>query len=261
MVSTFFAAAFVFGAIIGSFLNVVIFRHGTGKNLNGRSMCFNCGKTLRWFELVPILSFLVQRGRCRDCGAKISWQYPAVEALTGFVFSLVILQNADLLSLAYFLSVWCFLILIFVYDLKHKIIPDSFVYSFIALGLARVLLAPHGPFWVWTELLAGPLLFLPFFLLWYFSGGRWMGYADGKLALGIGWFLGLLPALNAIILAFWIGAVVAVGFLLLKKLPGFGSLPVSLKTLTIKSEIPFAPFLVIGTALVFFTAINVLPPI
>src|SRR3989344_4234135 len=88
-VTTFF---FVFGAIIGSFLNVIILRYNTGlsqKNsigFSGRSHCFSCGKNIKWYDLVPVLSFLFLKGRCRHCKSKISIQYPLVEFITGILF-------------------------------------------------------------------------------------------------------------------------------------------------------------------------------
>jgi prepilin signal peptidase PulO-like enzyme (type II secretory pathway) len=81
------AAFFVFGSIIGSFLNVLILRFNTGATFGGRSKCFSCGRELRWYDLVPILSFLFLRGRCRFCKSKISLQYPTVELITGLIFT------------------------------------------------------------------------------------------------------------------------------------------------------------------------------
>src|ERR1700752_70221 len=88
-------AAFVFGTIIGSFLNVVALRYNTGFSLGGRSRCFSCGKTLYWYKLIPLFSFLIQGGRCRKCHSQISIQYPLVEALTGLVFLGLFLKFQD----------------------------------------------------------------------------------------------------------------------------------------------------------------------
>src|SRR3989344_1879905 len=122
MVSVFL---FVLGAIVGSFLNVVGLRWDK-KNFDGRSHCPNCFKMLRWFELVPVLSFLIQKGRCRNCGIRISYQYPLIELWTGLIF----------VTVPYiFIPVFCIYIVITIYDLKHKIIPDPLVYSAIALSL------------------------------------------------------------------------------------------------------------------------------
>src|SRR3989338_4512275 len=89
----FIISIFILGLIIGSFLNVVILRCGTGKSiLKGSSRCPNCEKKLSWRELIPVLSFIIQKGRCRTCQSKISWQYPIVELLTGIIFALVFLK-------------------------------------------------------------------------------------------------------------------------------------------------------------------------
>lgn len=255
-------AIFLFGLIIGSFLNVVILRYRTGRTILGRSACFSCGTILTWQDLIPVLSFLSIRGKCRRCGSKISRQYPAVELLTGFVFLLIFWQVGysfsaeSLLSLLYLLIIWALLILILVYDLRHKIIPNSFVYTFAILAFLNFLtVTPLNQIWrspnVW-DLLAGPILFLPFFLIWFFSRGRMMGLGDGKLALGIGWLLGLAKGGTAIILGFWIGAVISIFLLILSKL----GLSLGGKPLTIKSEVPFAPFLILGILIVFLTEFN-----
>jgi prepilin signal peptidase PulO-like enzyme (type II secretory pathway) len=151
------------------------------------------------------------------------------------------------------LIAWCLLVVILVYDLKHKIIPDGLAYTFAALGFLRIILfVPTEPAFVfYMTLLAGPLLFLPFFLLWLVSGGRWIGLGDGKLALGIGWMLGVGYGVSAIVLAFWIGAIVS-GALVIAQLIS------KRKQLTMKSEIPFAPFLIIGFTIVYFLSIDVL---
>jgi prepilin signal peptidase PulO-like enzyme (type II secretory pathway) len=146
---------------------------------------------------------------------------------------------------------------ILVYDLKHKIIPDGLVYSFIALSLLKLFLfhISYSTFLIpnYLDLLAGPILFLAFFLLWYLSGGRWMGLGDGKLAWGIGWFLGFFGSISAIILGFWIGAGFGIIILVIQKLLASGR-----KKITMKSEIPFAPFLILGLILVYFFGLDVM---
>ncbi|MDO8429924.1 MAG: prepilin peptidase [bacterium] len=95
---------FIFGLTFGSFLNVVSFRYSPEKslfsfrNLLGRSHCPQCGKTLNWYELVPVFSFLIQKGKCRSCGEKISWQYPLVELASGFIFLLPLYFYSPLIN-------------------------------------------------------------------------------------------------------------------------------------------------------------------
>ena len=261
---------FAFGLIIGSFLNVVSLRYNTGVTLGGRSRCFSCNKHLRWYELIPVLSYVALRGRCSACHSRISPQYPLVELLTGILFAGVYLKFGALLLigplsiafLAYYLMVICLLVVILVYDIRHKMIPDGLVYTFILLGLLKMLFTLSLAAFAYPnllDLLAGPILFLPFFLLWYFSKGTWMGFGDGKLAWGIGWFLGLSAGGSAIALGFWTGAIVGVVLLavgkflrarkLTRRFPGIAALG-------LRSEVPFAPFLILGTLLVFFFSFN-----
>jgi leader peptidase (prepilin peptidase)/N-methyltransferase len=145
---------FVFGSIIGSFLNVVVLRHNTGKTIGGRSQCFSCGKQLHWYELFPVFSFAFLMGKCSKCKSKISWQYPLVEVITGTVFLLTIanatgpietfvgLTPEAFASLFIRLISFCFLIAISVYDMKHKIIPDEWVYSFVGLSFVSLFFGP-----------------------------------------------------------------------------------------------------------------------
>ena len=144
---------FAFGTIIGSFLNVVILRYNTGEPIvNGKSACFSCAKKLSWYELIPIFSFAALRGKCGKCKSKISWQYPLVEFFTGLLFLAVYLKlngfyflnSNNLFSLGnsvskysyfYYLAVFSILIVITVYDLRHKIIPDLLVFSFAFISL------------------------------------------------------------------------------------------------------------------------------
>lgn len=243
MTSLLLFLAFVFGTLIGSFLNVVIARHNTGMTLGGRSKCFTCNKTLRWFELVPIFSFLVQGAACRRCKSKISWQYPIIEAGTGVLFALIVWTFGLSLDALFYVVITSLLVVITVYDAKHKIIPDSFVYTFSALAFIHLFIGATPTLW---QILAGPLLALPFFCLWLFSKGRWMGLGDSKLTLGIGWVLGLGAGISALVLAFWIGAIISVFWMM-----------VVFKKFKTRYEIPFGPYLILGMYLVLFFKIQI----
>ena len=173
---------FIFGAIIGSFLNVVILRYQV-KSLKGRSECVNCHKKLKWYELIPILSFLIQRGRCKKCKKKISWQYPLVEISTAVIFLLIFNLFAGDVGLQFFgltgdlslgvtisqlfnlISLWIIfslLIIIFVYDLYHKVIPDLWVFLFAGISLTRFFILDFQWFGFLSTLWAGPILAFPF---------------------------------------------------------------------------------------------------
>lgn len=264
----FYIFVFIFGTIVGSFLNVLILRYNTGVSfMKGRSFCFSCGKKLGPLELVPLFSFIWQGGKCKGCQSKISWQYPAIEALTGILFVSVFVKYYGLTGLYYdtwyvliSLLVMTVLILITVYDIKHKIIPDGLVIAFSVLALLKIVadffLLEATPAEVKAHfiyfLLAGPVLALPLFIIWLVSKGNWMGLGDPKLVLGIGWFLGPVMGLSAIILAFWTGALYGLALIILSKFSWHG-----LK-INHKSEVPFAPFLVLGFLLVFFFNIDIL---
>jgi leader peptidase (prepilin peptidase)/N-methyltransferase len=225
---------FILGTIIGSFLNVVILRYNTGESIikNG-SRCFGCGRRLKWYELIPIVSFVIQKGRCRKCKSKISIQYPIVEALTGVLFLSIFYLNYSLLSTIYYLIIFSLLIIIAVYDFRHQIIPDKFVYLFNFFALFNL--------FSFYDFVAGLVFFGFFGLLWLVSRGNWMGLGDAKLALGIGWLLGLFKGILALLLSFWAGALVGIFLLFFFK-----------KEYSIKSRIPFGPFLILGTIIAFF---------
>lgn len=263
---------FIFGTIIGSFLNVVILRYNTGFALTGRSGCLTCGKKLEWYELIPVLSFVFLKGKCSECKSPISCQYPFVEIVTGFLFLLTIhtfLTTGtfwNLVEVAYYLLVVAILTVITVYDIRHTIIPDGLVYTFIVVSFIKIffdyslqelLSYPHV-----LNLLAGPLLFLPFFLLWFVSKGRWMGFGDAKLALGMGFFLGFKEGISAVIIGFWVGALISVIYMTLERILSSTviqkiGLSLGTKHLTIKSEIPFAPYLILGTLIALFFSVDV----
>ena len=255
---------FLFGTIVGSFLNVVALRYNTGLSFaRGRSQCFSCGKGLSWRELIPVWSYIVLRGKCSKCASKISVQYLLVELATGALFLATFIHVVlgastftfvHLATIIYYFFIWSILIVISVYDFRHKIIPDSLVFLFAGITLIASLV---GFFYFHSntllDILAGPILALPFWFLWAVSRGRWIGLGDAKLALGIGFMLGFVGGVSAVVLAFWIGAVVSIVLIGAQRV-----LSLSSKNLTMKSEIPFGPFLILGTIIIFFFSFDVM---
>ena len=254
MSNFFLIYSFVLGTLIGSFLNVVALRYNTGMTLRGRSKCFSCGKNLSWHELIPLFSFLIQLGRCKKCKSKISWQYPVIELLAGvlFVFIFIAFPPTTLqasFNTLFYIFITCLLLIMTIYDVKHKIIPDSLVYTFAFLALARLFISPELGFIIpsFPSLLCGPILALPFALLFLLSRGTWMGLGDAKLVLGIGWTLGIVAGISAIILAFWIGAVASVVWMY-----------IVFRKIKSRYEIPFGPYLILGMYLVLLFGIRII---
>lgn len=251
---------FCLGLIIGSFLNVVIIRLNTERSLGGRSACMSCQNKLTWYELIPVFSYLALRGRCRNCKSKISRQYPLVELASGIIFSVLFLKFQDIFifntlvftfTYAYYAAVFSLLLVIAVYDLKHKIIPDSMalvlgILSFIGLFFFNVNgFYPHLPSAL--EFLSGFIIAAPFALFWLVSKGAWMGLGDAKLAVSLGWLLGLSRAISGVVVAVWAGALVGLLLIIFSKKHGM------------KSEIPFAPFLVLGALIAFLFSLSLFP--
>lgn len=262
-----FFFTFLLGTIIGSFLNVVILRYAK-VGISGRSQCTHCQRVLTWYELIPVLSFFFLKGKCRTCRKPISLQYVVVETLNGLSFLFIALKFSfpeNLLEIGLFWALWSILLVIAVYDFHYKTVPDPFSFLFAVIAFGSIFFhTPPSALFVFPQalvLLAGPILFFPFFLLWFVSQGRWIGLGDGKLAIGIGFLLGLERGVSALIIAFWIGAAVALTLMILSRF-SFSSRMISLlfpkKRLTMKSELPFAPFLIVATALVFFLDISVI---
>lgn len=238
---------FILGAIVGSFLNVVGLRWRSGVGLGGRSFCVSCHKTLRWYELVPLVSFIGLGGKCRGCKEKISWQYPVVEFLTGIVFVSIFDFQASIfgtynwlffVTTMLLLAAWSIMVVIVIYDSRHKIIPDELVYAALLLGIIyRFLMGGSALDWS-----AGIIVFCFFAAIWLLTKGKAMGFGDAKLGAAIGFILGAVHSFSAVVLAFWIGAIVSIFYMVLQKT----SLLKGAKRLTMKSEIAFAPYLVLG---------------
>lgn len=258
----------ILGLIIGSFLNVVVLRARVF-TLGGRSACMSCDTALRWYDMVPVVSWLALRGRCRNCGSAISLQYPLVEALTGLLFAIIgtssIALNPALALIA--LSVASVLVAIAVYDIRHTIIPDAWAYFFAGAALLYMLvdgIPPDASFIVY--LFSGPLSALPIATLWFVSQGRWIGLGDAKLSIGIGWLLGPVYGIVAVFFAFVIGAIISVCILmplpaLMRRLhqTGIARFRSSGSQLTMKSEVPFGPFLIASCFIVWFSLLFNIP--
>lgn len=255
-----YGVIFIFGTIIGSFLNVVIYRLHTGKSLNGRSHCMTCGKTLTWYELFPLVSYIFQGGKCRGCFAHIPSRYLFVELLTGLSYLTVwnIFAHDIFLLVVYFILVSVF-ILIVLYDIRHTIIPDELTSVVIIVAMVLVgyelMQGNEGILSTFAYRIgAGFIASFFFWGLWYISKGRWIGFGDAKLALPLGVIVGIGGIFSMIVLSFWIGAAVSLFLLGIERLlkGGKTNLHFLSTPLTIKSEVPFAPFLITGFLLVQF---------
>lgn len=229
MVNLFFSlVVFLFGLIMGSFLNCVIYRLETDRGfLKGRSFCPHCQHQLGLWDLVPIFSFLFLRGKCRYCQKNISWQYPLVELATAILFVLCFL-----FQFPYFIFLIVpFLIIIFVYDLKHYLIPDKVIYPAILIaGIFNFHLVNF------LSALGVAGFFLTIVLI---SRGRWLGVGDIKLGFLMGLILGWPSVLVALFLAFLTGAIMGIALIVSGKK-------------SLKSAVPFGPFLVMGTLVALF---------
>jgi leader peptidase (prepilin peptidase)/N-methyltransferase len=252
----------VLGLIIGSFLNVYIYRFHTGKSLAGHSHCMSCARKLAWYELMPVVSYLALRGRCSSCGSYIPFRYVTVEVLTAALFTLVYAFT----PLTWLLPVWfCLsaaLVVILVYDLYHLVIPNELVLFVSALALAMFFMEygwnPSPALLYSAGAAVGAFLF--YGGLWLVSRGRWIGFGDAKLSIPLAFMLGPLGTFSFIVLSFWVGASISVCLLGVQKLLRRGQHRLSKYgfSLTMKSEVPFAPFMIIAFLLVALFGVNVL---
>ncbi len=273
----FLLALFIFGLIVGSFLNALIYRLEIGRGLGGRSFCPNCKKEIKWYDLFPVISWLVLGGKCRYCKKKISIQYPIVELATGFLFAVTCLHflsgagldsgqagsffihfststltvipaqvgiqsMSGIFNLLFWLVFAAGLVAIFVYDLKHQIIPNEIIYTLLILGVLFVgvntALLGHYQYLI-DHLLSGLVAGGFFYILALVSEGRWMGGGDIKLVAFMGLVLGWPGIIVALYAGFILGAV-------------FGAISLVSGQKKLGSKIPFGPFLVTGTFISLF---------
>jgi leader peptidase (prepilin peptidase)/N-methyltransferase len=235
------AVAGLYGAIIGSFLNVVIYRLPLDQSLvKPRSRCRNCGYSLRWFDNIPVLSWLLLRGRCRQCGSGVSWQYPLVELVTAVLFVLVVWLTPFGPLLAARLLLVCILIVLFGIDLEHQILPNSITLPGIAIGLLFSLIAPPG----WRDALIGVLVGggILYAIAWgYYLWRReeGMGMGDVKMLAMLGAFLGWKAVLVTLVLSSFAGAFIGLAMMAVQR----GDM---------KYALPFGTFLALGAVAAMF---------
>lgn len=253
MFAVFVVGAFVVGCIVGSFMNVVTLRFGFVETARDRSACGACQATLRWTDLVPLISFLMLRGRCRECGSRLLWQYPAVELAVGLLFAATLalfgipVTIGSLLTVIALFAFWAAFVGIVAYDLRHTLVPLPLAYTMIgAAALVRVGVALNGGVWTQaaSDALWGALLCAGFIVAVVLgTRGRGMGMGDAYIAGALGVLFGFMRGFEVLMLSFWIGAVV--GLVLI--LAGRGRM---------KSEVPFAPFMFAAAVVGAFTSLS-----
>lgn len=239
---------FCLGLALGSFLHVLASRYDperfilTHDTAGGRSYCPSCKKTLAWYELVPLVSFLVQRGRCRSCGAKIGWSYFLVELASGLIVafapSAALAMGFAPVPAALWAAAFLVLLLITLIDLRLQMIPDELSILLVVLGLGVIALSGAPMPWIAHVASAfGAALF--FAGLIAITRGRGMGAGDAKLVFALGLLFGWPGTLVLVMLAFILGAAVGVAL-------------IAAKSKNLKSALPFGPFLAASAVVVFF---------
>lgn len=236
------AFSFIFGLLIGSFLNVVIYRLPREENIAfPPSHCPNCNHKIKALENIPIISYLFLRGRCSDCGTKISPRYPAIELLTGVMFALTYSNFGSSLESLIFAILISLLICIFFIDLEHYIIPDSTLAGIFILGIIRLyFLGEPG----WTNaFISLVIVFICFYLVFVLSNEKFGG-GDVKLFTVLSFFFGW-PLINIlIVLASILGLLV-------------GGLLIITGKMKREEPIPFGPFIVVSTIVIIFIGENI----
>lgn len=222
---------FVIGLCFGSFANVLIWRIPKGLSIGGRSVCEKCKGKISWFDNIPLISFILLKGKCRNCESKISLRYPLVELATGIIFTLLYLKFGLSYELLFLSLLSPILISIFFIDLDHQIIPDILIFAGIVISLLYS--------FSFSGLFAGFLSASFLLFLHYITKGKGMGLGDVKFALLGGTIVGLINIFSWFFWAFLTGAVVGCILILTKR---YG----------LKSKIAFGPFLIFALFLTIF---------
>lgn len=238
---------FALGAICASFALVIAERMHTGESWRtGRSRCNSCTRTLDARDLLPVVSYLMHRGVCRDCGARVPAAYLVAEMLLGFAFVLAYgLVGLSLELVPLLLSLILVTSLVW-YDLRHLILPTSLMLALLGTALAYAVLASPSLASLGATLMLSGGIGLFFFLFHLLSAGRAMGLGDAPFSVALSLLAGPL-AVSGLVYSFWIGGVIGLG-VLLRRAGGT----------KIGSEVPFAPFLAGGFLLALFTSWDIL---
>lgn len=225
--------AFIFGAAIGSFLNVCIFRIPAKESIvRPLSQCPHCHHPIRFFDNIPIVSFLLLRAKCRDCGGKISWRYPLVELITAVMALLLFMRFGLTLNVLVFFIFTAVLIVITFIDIDHQIIPDVLSLPGIPIFFLAAIFIVKIP---WLEaliglLIGGGVLFAIAFVYEMITKREGMGGGDIKLLAMIGGFLGWKSLIFVLLFSSFAGAIIGVAAMIIKKQDT-------------KYAVPFGPFL------------------
>jgi leader peptidase (prepilin peptidase) / N-methyltransferase len=241
--------SFLFGASMGSFLNVCIVRIPQGESIVApRSHCPRCGHLIRWYDNIPLLSFFILGGRCRDCRGKISRQYPWVEFLTGLLAVACAWKFPHLeIAALWFVSFICPLIVISVIDLRHFLVPDLITLPFLLIGMIVRMISTGFQYHSVSSLLdslmgiliGGGGLFLVNQIYVWIQKREGIGGGDVKLAAMIGAFLGWKAILIVFVLSSFLGSMVGILLMIFR---GLG----------LRSEIPYGPFLSLAALIQLF---------
>ena len=230
---------FLLGLVFGSFFNVVIYRLPRQMSLlRPGSACPHCGHRLTVSELVPVLSFLWQKGRCRECRGQISWRYPLVEFVTGSGFVAIALKQSTIPEVMAGLVFFSLLAVLALIDLEHKVLPNALTVPGIILGLLFALLGWTTPFG--TSVIGAATGFLLIFVIALLSRGG-MGMGDAKLMSMIGAFLGWKSVFFVLFGASLLGSIVGIIHLYLTKQGR-------------RTPLPFGPFLATAALVIYFMA-------
>ncbi|MCL4467903.1 MAG: prepilin peptidase [Deltaproteobacteria bacterium] len=233
---------FIFGLVIGSFLNVVIYRLPEHQSIvSPGSHCPHCGKPIKPYDNIPLMSYMILRGRCRYCGNRISLRYPAVELITGLLAAGLFIKYGLTIDLMVFFILSTGLTAITFIDIDHGIIPNSLSYPGIIIGFASsFFVSINNPISSIIGMLTGAgILFVTAFTYKAVTGVEGMGMGDVKLMAAIGAFLGWEAAIFTVIISACIGALAGVTLILFA---GKGR----------RYAIPYGPFISLSAVVYLF---------